>query len=106
MKRFIPLVLALVLSSCALLGLKPVKNPDGTLDLPVLYEYAQYGIDADCAFGTGALANEVCKTGTDAINLAKTKSPAAAKVVLLDVEQAHPDLVPYLDWLVKLLPDA
>lgn len=79
-------------------------------DLPTLLTWAQYGIDADCNFGAGALAANVCTFGTDAINAAQAavkKDPAtglsAAKKILQDAEAAQPKIAPYLDWLVTRL---
>lgn len=79
-------------------------------DLPTLLTWAQYGIDADCNFGAGALAANVCTFGTDAISAAQAavkKDPAtglsAAKKILQDAEIAQPKIAPYLDWLVTRL---
>lgn len=92
------LALALPLVAC--------KQPD----LPTLLTWAQYGVDADCNFGAGALAADVCTFGTDAIQAAQaavTKDPiagvAAAKQILVDAEKARPAFAPYVDWLVQTL---
>jgi hypothetical protein len=80
-------------------------------DLPTLLTWAQYGIDADCNFGAGALAANVCTFGTDAIAAAQAavkKDPvtgvSAVKQILVDAERAQPQIAPYVDWLVTQLP--
>ena len=97
MKRLV-LVLALVTLACQ----KP--------DLPTLLTWAQYGIDADCNFGKGALAADVCTFGTDAITAAQaayakdpTTGVAAVKKILVDAETRQPKIAPYIDWLVAKL---
>lgn len=94
------IVLSLSLSACII---SLPRTPDGAVNVPVLLDYAQYGIDADCKFGTGALAQDVCRFGTDAIALARDKSPSAAKAVLQDAEKKQPKIAPYVDWLIALL---
>ena len=99
MKKFIwtlPLMLALV--ACT----RP--------DLPTLLQWAQYGIDADCQFGSGALAADVCTFGGDAIKASQaayTKDPstgvAAVKQILSDAEKVQPKIAPYVDWLLVKL---
>lgn len=93
---------------CTLLAL-PLLACNGP-DLPTLLQYAQYGIDADCMFGKGALAADVCTFGGESIALAKAaaaKDPAQArssvKQILLSAGQAKPALVPYVAWLTDAL---
>lgn len=76
-------------------------------DLPTLLQYAQFGIDADCKFGAGGLAADVCTFGGDAIEAAKAayaKDPAngraAVKKILVDAETRQPKIAPYIDWLI------
>lgn len=95
MKRVLVLLFPLLLVACN----KP--------DLPTLLTWAQYGIDADCALGSGALAQHVCTFGDDGIAAAKAayaKDPAngraAVKQILVDLEATQPALAPYLDWLL------
>lgn len=93
-------VLSLSLSACIV---SIPRTSDGAVNVPVLLDYAQYGIDADCKFGTGALAQDVCKIGTDAITLARDKTPSAVKAILQDAEKKQPKIAPYIDWLIALL---
>lgn len=101
MNKLILFVSALVFSAACIISVP--RTPDGAVNVPVLLDYAQYGIDADCKFGTGALAQDVCKIGTDAISLARDKSPSAVKAILLDAEAKQPKIAPYVDWLIALL---
>lgn len=94
------LVSTLALSACII---SIPRTPDGAVNVSVLLDYAQYGIDADCKFGTGALAQDVCKIGTDAITLGRDKTPSAVKVILQDAEKKQPKIAPYIDWLIALL---
>jgi hypothetical protein len=94
-KRLV-LVFALVLVAC--------QQPD----LPTLLSWAQAGIDADCQFGAGALAHDVCVFGTDTISGARAvaaQDPVAGrkivKQILIDAETAQPAFAPYVDWLVQ-----
>jgi hypothetical protein len=87
-------------SACATF---PPRNPDGSLNVPVLLTYAQYGIDADCQLGSGGLATDVCTFGTDILTLAKSKDPKDVKKVLVDAETKQPKIAPYIDWLIALL---
>jgi hypothetical protein len=71
---------------------------------------AQFGIEADCAIGTDALAKEICLWGTDALPAARAalaKDPvagrAAAKQLLLDGEAQYPALTPYVQFVVTKL---
>lgn len=100
MKRYGPylLVLCLPLVACN----KP--------DLPTLLQWAQYGIDADCQFGAGALAQQFCTFGGDAIAAAKAayaKDPeqgrAAVKKILGDAESQAPELGAYWHWITDKL---
>lgn len=75
-------------------------------DLTAWLTYAQFGIDADCQFGSGALAADVCVFGGETIALAKAaaaKDPdhaaAVVKQILISAETRKPELAPYLDWL-------
>ncbi len=79
-------------------------------DLPTLLSWAQYGIDADCMFGKGALAADACTFGGETIALAKAaaaKDPAnqraAVKAILLSAEARKPAIAPYLQWLSDAL---
>lgn len=79
-------------------------------DLPTLLTWAQYGIDADCHFGAGALAADVCTFGTDTISAAKAavaRDPqqglVAAKQILRDAETRQPAIAPYTHWLTARL---
>lgn len=81
-----------------------------TPDVPTLLSWAQFGIDADCKFGAGGLAADVCTFGGDAIaaaSAAYAKDPAngvkAAKQILVDAETRQPKLVPYTHWLTSRL---
>lgn len=96
-KLILPLLFALTLTGCATLGL---KNPDGSVNVPQLLTYAQDGIDADCALGINP---DVCTFGTDTLNLAKDKSPADVKQILLDAEVKFPVIKPYVDFVVQLI---
>lgn len=94
-----------LLSLCMLTGACAVLNKlkSTPINVPVLLDYAQYGIDADCKFGAGALAVDVCTFGTDTIALAKSKDPKDVKKLLQDAEVTQPKIAPYIDWLVALL---
>jgi hypothetical protein len=96
----------LILTLALTLPLIACTNPD----IPTLLQYAQWGIDADCKFGAGALAADVCTFGGDAIsaaNAAYAKDPAngvkAVKQILVDAETRQPTIAPYIDWLVTKL---
>lgn len=91
------LILALSCVSCASLNL---KNPDGSVNVQQLLIDAQYGIDADCQLG---INKDVCTFGTDAINLAKGKSPAEVKQILLDSEVKFPVIKPYVDFVTAVI---
>lgn len=101
MKKLFSVVLFAIVTSACIISVP--RTPDGAVNVPVLLDYAQYGIDADCKFGTGALAQNVCQYGTDVIKLARDKSPSAAKVVLQDAAKAQPKIAPYVQWLIDLL---
>ena len=102
-----PLLLVAVFAvSCASL-----KTADGTLNIPELLRYADYGIAADCALGSSTLAADICTFGTDGIATARAaydRNPAtgaaAVKQTLVDLEARHPKVKPYTHWLVELLP--
>lgn len=81
----------------------PPRNPNGSINISALLDYAQYGIDADCKFGAGALAADVCTFGTDTITIARTRDPKDVKKALVDAENKQPKLAPYIDWLIALL---
>lgn len=88
------------------LGVSACTRPD----VPTLLTWAQFGIDADCQFGAGALAANVCVFGGDAISAAQAaikKDPvtgvSAAKKILVDAEVAYPAFAPYVDWLIQRL---
>lgn len=75
-------------------------------DVPTLLTWAQAGINADCMFGAGALAANVCTFGGDAIALAQAayaKDPAngttAVSSILTDAATKEPALAPYLAWM-------
>lgn len=79
-------------------------------DIPTLLQWSQYGIDADCQFGSGGLAADICTFGTDAITAAKAayahdpvNGTAAVKKILIDAELKQPKLADYLDWFVNRL---
>lgn len=99
MKRlFLVLALSITFSGCT----KP--------DLPTLLTYAQFGIDADCQFGAGGLAADICVFGGDAILAAQAayaKEPAhgraAVKKILVDAEARQPKIAPYTHWLTEQL---
>lgn len=106
MKKIV-LVLALV---CATACASLPHTADGRLDLPKLLTWAQYGIDADCSFGSGGLAQDVCTFGHDAIATAQAawaKDPAngfaAAKKVLMDAVARQPKFGWYVGWLIQRL---
>lgn len=97
-KLLIALALTLPLIACT----KP--------DVPTLLQWAQYGIDADCQFGTGALAADVCTFGKDAVDAAQAAyatDPAhgvkAVKQILVDAETRQPAIAPYTHWLTARL---
>lgn len=105
------LVLALGLSGCASLKAHdPFRNPDGTLDVMKILQYVQYGIDADCQFGTSALTDRICTFGKPAITAAMalvnrdpTVAISATRQTLQLLETQIPELGPYLDWALKIL---
>lgn len=104
-------IVSALASLCLLTGAcASLRTSNGSLNVPVLISYAQAGIDADCKFGAGALAADVCTFGTDAITAAQaavTKDPvagvSAAKKILQDAEVTQPKIAPYVDWLIALL---
>lgn len=98
--RIAALLLAMTLSGCALLTSLHLKNPDGSVNVQQLLAYAQDGINADCQLG---INHDVCTFGMDAINLAKGKSPAEVKQILLDVEVKFPQVKPYVDFVVAVI---
>lgn len=78
-----------------------------TIDVPKLLQFAKYGIEADCAIGTDALAQNICTFGTDALDAAMAvvnKDPqggvVAAKQILVDAAAQQPKLKPYLAFLM------
>lgn len=97
------LLLGCVLATSLACASFPLRNPNGSINVSALLDYAQYGIDADCKFGSGGLAVDVCKIGTDAITAAKSKDPKDVKQVLIDAETKQPKIAPYIDWLIALL---
>lgn len=99
MKKLIA-TLAIVLSLSACTFLATFKNPDGSINVQVLLQDAQYGIDADCALGINP---DVCIFGTDAINLAKDKSPAEVKQILTDAEVKFPVIAPYVQFVIDVV---
>jgi hypothetical protein len=96
-KRLLLIVTLLTLPAC---HLSLPRLPDGSLNVPVLLQWAQDGINADCAF---APTSAVCNLGTDAIATARTKAPADVKRSLVDAETRFPVIAPYVDWLIRLL---
>lgn len=91
---------------CACLMASACTRPD----VPTLLTWAQFGIDADCQFGAGALAADVCTFGGDAITAASAayaKDPVngvkAAKKILVDAEARQPKIAPYTHWLTEKL---
>lgn len=96
-KLFLPMLLVVTFAAC-------------DQDLTRWLAYAQFGIDADCQFGKGALAADVCVFGGETITLAKAaaaKDPdhaaAAVKQILVSASQRKPEIAPYLDWLIDRL---
>lgn len=76
------------------------------VDVPKLLQFAKYGIEADCAIGTDALAQNICTFGTDALDAATAAvdndpqgGVAAAKQILVDASTKEPRLAPYVSWL-------
>jgi hypothetical protein len=103
-KRFTGMGVCLALALC--LPLVACQKPD----LPTLLTWAQAGIDADCQFGAGGLAADVCTFGGDAIAAAKvavSKDPAqgraVVKKILGDAEAKQPALGAYWHWLTDAL---
>lgn len=79
-------------------------------DVPTLLTWAQDGINADCLFGKGALAANICTFGTDGVSAAQaayakdpTNGKAAVKKILQDVEASQPQLAPYLNFVIAVL---
>lgn len=77
------------------------------VDAPKLLAFAKFGIEADCAIGTDALAKDVCVFGTDAIDAATAavnNDPqggiAAAKQILIDASVKQPTFAPYVAFLM------
>jgi hypothetical protein len=103
--------LALLLSGCASFKAHdPFRNPDGTLDVMKILQYVQYGIDADCQFGQSALTDRICTYGKPAVaaamavaNRDPTGAIAATRQALMILEAQVPEIVPYLDWALKIL---
>ena len=92
---------ALLAASCATTKLT-IKNPDGSLNIPLLLTWAQDGIDADCAIMPGS---PVCTLGTDAIALARSKGKdvGAIRQTLVDAAAQFPVIAPYVRFVVDLL---
>lgn len=105
------LVLALGLAGCASLKAHdPFRNPDGTLDVMKILQYVQYGIEADCSFGQSALTDRICTYGKPAIaaamavvNRDPTGAINATRQALQLLETQIPEVVPYVDWALKIL---
>lgn len=96
--------------ACAMACASLPHTPDGKLDVMTLLDWAQYGIDADCNFGKGALAANICKIGTDGIIAARAaymKDPVAGRMAvknLLDgIGMQYPAVEPYWKWLTDAL---
>ncbi len=101
MKKTLLALALVVTSACATF---PPKNSDGTVNIPVLLDYAQYGIDADCKFGAGALAADICTFGTDTITLAKSNDAKDVRPLLVAAEAKVPKIKPYIDFVLQYLP--
>lgn len=93
------LFLAFLNSSCASF---PPRNPDGSINVAILVQYAEQGIQADCQLMPGS---SVCTVGTNVIAILKSKGqdPVAVLAALVDVEQRFPVIKPYVHWIVPLL---
>lgn len=98
-------MLGLTTVSCASLP----RNPDGSLNVPVLLMWAEDGIQADCAI-QGASA-EVCSIGLPALQAVEaavandpTNAEARVRAALVNITTRWPQTGWYLDWLIKVLP--
>lgn len=104
-KRIVCVLIASVfLTACASLP----RNPDGSLNVPVLLSWAEDGIVADCAIqGTTA---EVCSLGLPAIQAVEAavrqdpaNALAKANTALQAIVLKYPGTAPYLNWLITIL---
>lgn len=109
MKRLTPLSWILLLLTIAILGVWltgcasfPPKNPDGSINVAILVQYADDGIQADCRLMPGSA---LCTIGSNVIAILKTKGqdPAAVLAALQDAEMRFPVVRPYTHWLTTLL---
>lgn len=92
-------VAGLLTVSCATF---PPKTPTGQIDVVKLVQWAEWGIQADCASDPEAA---VCTVGTAALAIVKSKGqdPVAVLAALVDIETRYPAVKPYTHWLTRLL---
>ncbi len=99
MRRILLALAFLTFTACASF---PPKNPDGSINVQLLVQWADDGIQADCAIQPGS---PVCSVGTNVIAILKSKGqdPQAVLAALLDLEDRYRVIRPYSHWLTTLL---
>lgn len=98
------LVCGLAMSACATF---PPKNPDGSIDVAKLVDYAEGGIEADCALGFN---QDICTFGRDTIANARAAMAhdpqaqvAAVRQSLADSVARWPVIAPYVKFVQDVL---
>ena len=101
-------LLAVIVAYCA--GCASLKQPNGSLDVPKLLQWVQWGIDPACS--SDVLPPTVCTFARDTINIATTvavkdgdpsQKRAAVKQILVDAGKPQPQLPDWWQWLTDVL---
>jgi hypothetical protein len=115
LNKLIIISLAVISISCASLKAHdPLRNADGSLNIPKILQWAEYGLEADCTL-PGIIPQRICSIGVPAIQAAQAaadKNPSAAAMAASNSLAATRDAFnindstifgQYFNWAINLL---